>query len=54
MKHIQVIPPHLRIDRVRKIMCELFSNFGLYEEDGAGHGLYCAYCTNFEEGDFHF
>ena len=36
------------------IMCQLFKYFGLYEEDGAGHGFYCVYELNFEEGDFHF
>ena len=54
MKHIQLIPPHLRVDRIRAIMCQLFSNFGLYVEGGEGNGLYCAYGLNFEEGDFHF
>ena len=54
MKHTQLIPPHLRVDGVRRIMCELFTNFGLYEEGGAGNGLYCAYCTDFDEGEFRF
>ena len=45
--------PNLRIDRI-DIMCQLFKYFGLYEEDGAGHGFYCAYGLDFEEGDFHF
>ena len=54
MKHIQLIPPHLRVDRIRAIMCQLFSNFGLHVEGGEGNGLYCAYGLNFEEGDFHF
>ena len=40
MKHTQLIPPHHRIDRVRPIMCQLFSNFGLYVEGGEGNGLY--------------
>ena len=54
MRHTQLIPPHHRIDRVRPIMCQLFSNFGLYVEGGEGNGLYCVYGLNFEEGDFHF
>ena len=53
MRNNQLVPPNLRIDRI-DIMCQLFKYFGLYEEDGAGHGFYCAYELNFEEGDFHF
>ena len=54
MKHTQLIPPHLRVDRIRAIMCQLFSNFGLHVEGGEGNGLHCDHGLNFEEGDFHF
>ena len=54
MRHTRVIPPHLRIDRVQPIMCQLFKFFQLYEEGAPGHGFYCTYVLDFEEGDFHF
>ena len=54
MRNTQTIPPHLRIDRVQRIMCQLFKYFQLYEEGAPGHGFYCVHETNFEEGDFHF
>ena len=46
--------PHLRIDRVQPIMCQLFKYFQLYEEGAPAHGFYCGYGLNFEEGDFIF
>ena len=54
MRNTQIIPPHLRIDRVLSIMCQLFKYFQLYEEGTPGHGFYCAYNLNVEEGDFRF
>ena len=54
MRHTRVIPYYFRIDRVREIMCQIFSYLDLYQEGGAFNGLYCGYCLNFEEGDFHF
>ena len=54
MRNTRVIPPHLRIDRVQPIMCQLFKYFQLYDEDSSGHGLYYGYTLDFEEGDFQF
>ena len=54
MRNTQTIPPHLRIDRIQPIMCQLFKYFNLYEEGAPAHGFYCGYGLNFEEGDFHF
>ena len=54
MRNTQTIPPHLRVDRIQPIMCQLFKYFNLYEEGAPAHGFYCGYGLNFEEGDFHF
>ena len=54
MRNTQTIPPHLHIDRVRSVMCQLFKYLSLYDEAAPAHGFYCAYVLNFEEGDFHF
>ena len=51
MRNTQIIPLHLRIDRVQSIMYQLFKYFQLYDEST---GLYCAYSFTFEQGDFHF
>ena len=54
VRNAQTIPPHLRIDRVQPIMCQLFKYFQLCEEGAPAHEFYCACELNFEEGDFHF
>ena len=54
LRNTQLVPPHLRVDRVEPFMRQLFKYFGLYENDGAGGGFYCAHHLNFEEGDFHY
>ena len=54
MRNTRIVPPHLRVDRVLPVMCQLFKFFQLCEEGAPGHGFYCAYELNFEEGDFHY
>ena len=54
MRNTRIIPPHLRVDRVQPVMCQLFKFFQLYEEGAPGHGFYCACNFNFEEGDFRY
>ena len=54
MRNTPIIPTHLRIDRLQPVMCHLLKYFQLYEESSPGHGFYCSYHLDFEEGDFHF
>ena len=51
MTHTQIVPPHLRIHRIPRILVQIFKFFGLHDDSYPGHGFYCACSIRMAEGD---